>query len=110
MTMPLSPVCRRGSARSISRLAFQTSAASSTMPVTANSWNGLIFTRRSTQLGEELGEALQAVGELRRRTGVGDAQALGFAERGTRHAGHALGLQQRVAEIHVAVDRRAVVL
>src|SRR6476619_1693830 len=90
-------------------------------PVTATRTGGFIWndsmdmldgeTRAGLlQLGEEFLEAAQAFGQLRGRAGIGNAQRARLAEGRARHAGHALGFQQRVAEIDVAVDDGVAVL
>src|SRR5690554_3326481 len=63
-------------------------------------------TRESGQPGEEVLDSLQALGQLRLRTGVADAHGTRFAEGAAGHAGHALGFQQRRAEIDIAADHR----
>src|SRR3546814_12665649 len=63
----------------------------------------------SGQLGEELLDPLQPRRQLRRRAGVADAQAARLAEGLARHAGHALGFKQRVAQFDIVVDDLAVV-
>src|SRR3546814_5090364 len=47
--------------------------------------------------------------QLRRRAGVADAQAARLAEGRARHAGHALGFEQRVAQFDIVADDLAVV-
>src|SRR3546814_1364902 len=63
----------------------------------------------SGQLGEKLLDPLQHRRQLRRRAGVADAQAARFAEGRARHAGHALGFEQRVAQFDIVADELAVV-
>ena len=46
----------------------------------------------------------EALGQLRGRAGIGDAQGTRFAEGRARHAGDALGFEQRIAEVHIAAD------
>src|SRR5207342_190170 len=58
------------------------------------------------ELREELLDARQSRCQLRRRAGIADAQRARLAERGTRHAGDALGFEQRTAEIDVVADRK----
>src|SRR5690606_32954524 len=61
----------------------------------------------STQLAEELADALEAGRELRGRAGVADAQRARLAEGRARHAGYALGFQQRAAQLDVIADLQA---
>src|SRR3546814_5741813 len=63
----------------------------------------------SPQLGEEFLDPLQPRRQLRRRAGVADAQAARLAEGRARHAGHALGFEQRVAQFDIVADDLAVV-
>src|SRR5579859_2202629 len=53
----------------------------------------------SLQLGKEFLHALQPIIELPRRARVADAQRARFAECDAGHAGHALGFEQRIAEV-----------
>src|SRR5690348_11695013 len=92
----------------MSRLPVHASSMTKANPTAPPTLSRPSLTLCSDELGEEFAEALQAFRQLRRRTGVADAQRFGLAEGRAGHAGHALGLQQHVAEVDVVGDLRAV--
>src|SRR5579875_911202 len=63
----------------------------------------------AAQFGEELLDAVEALLQLRGRTGVGNAQGSRLAEGRARHRRDELVFQQRLAEVDVVLDRLAVV-